>query len=185
MMWPSTETKGTDMTAYDPDNDGDVGGTTAPPRRMLSGTAAAVALALLVLAGVAGGLWLWLAADDDSAGPEIGVTVEDVAEDRFADVLVGEEVTISGELTAWLIPGRAFWIGSDGVIGDNVLIVIDSPVEGLDDDTVVRATGVVADFDAVALLDELDETDVGADFGPYEDQNVVLADEVTILGVDS
>lgn len=174
------------MTAYKPD-DQLRSRHPASPRGPLGGASATVVLALLVVAGAAVGLWLWLWADDDSAGPEQGVTIEDVAEDRFSDALVGDRVTISGEVTATLIPGRAFWIGGDGMLGENVLVVTETPNEALDDDTVVQATGVVADFETVDLLTELDDDafDVGVDIGPYEDQNVLLVEEMTILDSES
>lgn len=162
------------MATYGTDDD-----VRAPRSR---GPWAIIALVLIVLAAIAAALWLWLASDDESAGPDVGVSVDDVAEDRFSDFLIGEEVTLSGEIVAFL-DERAFWIGGDGFLGDSVLIVTEAPVVGLEEETVVEAHGVVADFESTGISDELDsdETTVGADFGPYEEQNVLLATHVEVI----
>ncbi len=61
-----------------------------------------LALAAIVAAIVLG---VWLVNDDDSAGRERSVTVEDIAEttafdaDGFADRLLGRQVTVSGNVS--------------------------------------------------------------------------------------
>lgn len=149
--------------------------STAPRRR---GTAAVIGV-LVVLAALAA--WLWWLADDDSAGPETGISLEEVAEDRFNDTLIGERVTISGEVAAAVVPEQAFWVG-DGFGDPSVLVIASSSVPGLEEGLLVRVTGTVVDIEDTGLLDQLViETEVGADFGRYEDQNVVADATVVVL----
>ena len=142
---------------------------------------AAIAI-LLLLAAIAIVTWVVWLSDDDEAGPEAGVTLEDVADDRFTDELIGQQVTISGEVSAQLVPGRTFWIGG-GLGGEDVLVAAGEASAGLDDGATVQVTGTVADFETLDLAGELglDEDDLGPEFGPYEEQNVIRDASVTVL----
>lgn len=153
--------------------------STAPRRWRVTSTAVVGGLVALAAALAA---WLWWLADDDSAGPDVGISVEDVADDRFDDTLIGERVTISGEVAAALLPEKVFWVG-DGFGDPSVLVVASTAVPGLEEGLLVRVTGTVVDIEDSGLLDQLDpsETDVGADFGRYEDQNVVADATVVVL----
>jgi hypothetical protein len=107
------------------------------------------------------GLWAWF--DDDSAGPERGVTLSQVA-DEPEDYL-GQTVTISGEVEErW---ARAFTIGG-GALGEEVLVLpkagVTVPPVTTDDraDDVLQVTGtvrVVDDDNRAALGDEFDAWD--------------------------
>lgn len=141
---------------------------------------AAIAIGVLVvLAALAA--WLWWLADDESAGPDVGTTLEEVADDRFQDALVGERVTISGEVAGALVDETVFWVG-DGLGDASVLVAASSPVPDLEEGLLVEVTGTVVDIEDSGLLDELAvETAVGADFGRYDQQNVVADATVTVL----
>lgn len=128
-------------------------------------------------------LLLWMGKDDDTAGPESGVTVEDVSGDRFADALIGRQVTVSAEVASTLVPGRAIWIGGEGLAGPpNVLVIASSLPPSLSDDSVVRVVGTVRDLDRRALGERLGLA--GDFFSRYEDQNVIEAETITIIGRD-
>lgn len=137
---------------------------------------------------------------NDSAGPEIGTDVEDVAEaepdepDEDAPDLLGETVTVSGEITEVIDPG-AFWLGAGGGLfeegapvvsaaGDFTAMDVD-PAGLLDSDTILQVTGTVAEF---VLLDFEEEYGIDLDDDLYEDlegEAVIVADDIaTLAGED-
>ncbi len=142
---------------------------------------------LVAMAAIVG-LWVW-AGGDDSAGPERGVTVEDVAEDEafgddgFADGLAGQQVTVSGNVSE-VVSASAVRLGGDDFGGDGLLVVGVSKTD-LDEGDDVRATGTVRKFDAAQF-----ETEFGWDFyddavyDPWKDENVLVARSTTMLDGD-
>ncbi len=144
---------------------------------------------LLLLVGaiiVAIGLWAWLANDDDSAGPERGVTVEDIADteafddDGFGDSLLGQQVTVSGNVSE-MVGQNALRLGGEDFGGDGIL-VIQVTASGITEDDDVRVTGTVREFDVAAF-----ERDFGTEvyegdlYTPWVDENVLVASNVTEL----
>lgn len=132
------------------------------------------------------------ACSDDSAGPETGADVEDVAEQPIVEEPVenasflGQTVTVSAEIEEMVSP-QAFWIG-----GDDQVLVISSGAsfeemgfdisEGLvEDDVVVRVTGTVKEFDLAGLEDEFGVDYDDEVFEPFEGQHVIVADDVSTL----
>ena len=132
-------------------------------------------------------LWVWLVNDDDSAGPERGVTVENIADpeafddDGFTRTLVGQRVTVSGNVSE-MVGANAIRLGGDDFGGDGIL-VINVSASGINEGDNVRVTGTVRDFDAAAFGRELG-TNVYADdvYDPWVDENVLVASNVTELG---
>lgn len=143
------------------------------------------------LAAAAAGLLLLAGCGDDGSGAD-DASVEDVTENpgldfgplgeviEDGDQLVGQEVTVSGEVTAQ-INERVFHIASEpGTNG--LLIVSDEPiVDQLGSDTVVEVTGT---------LREVAPSTFEAEFGlPYDEgydsfgaRHAILATDVEIVG---
>lgn len=132
----------------------------------------------------------------DSAGPEEGTTVEDVAEaepDEIepGDDLLGETVTVSGELTEVIAPG-AFWLGAGGGLfeegapvvsaaGEFTAWGIEDPEALVEEDTILQVTGTVAEF---VLVDYEEEWGIDLDDDLYEElegEAVIVAEEVATL----
>lgn len=123
---------------------------------------------------------------DQSAGPDIGVVLSEVANNP--KVMWGRTVTISAEVDEIYGP-NAMLIGNDALfVGDKVLIVGATPLDGLvtdppggpiRDDDVVRVTGVVERFDVAAL-----ETRLGVDLAVppdgYDGTSVLVATSVEL-----
>ena len=151
-----------------------------------SGWLAALA-AIVVAAGVAA-LVAWLVADD-SAGPDVGVTVQDVAD--APEDYYGELVTVSGEVTdtvpaiapttAPSDPGTlAFSLGGD-TVGEQVLVTSAdaSPFTVITGDSVVQVTGRVREFTRDRFGD-IFGLDFFADpfFDEFEGRPVIVAQTV-------
>lgn len=133
---------------------------------------------------------------DDSAGPEQGTDVEDVAEAEPGDPaeggdLLGKTVTLTGEISETIDPA-GFWLGGDGnLFEDGAPVIstagaftdmdIDDPESLMEDDTVLQVTGTVAEF---VVVDFEEEYGVDLDDELYEDldgEAVVIAEEVVPL----
>ncbi len=143
-----------------------------------------IGLAGVIIAAIL--LWAWLANDDDSAGPERGVTVEDVADadafddDGFADSLLGQQVTVSGKVSD-MLAHNAVWLGGDDFGGDGIL-VIQVTAPGISEDDNVRVTGTVREFDAAAFEREFGAVDYnGVEYDPWRHENILVASTVTEL----
>ncbi len=153
---------------------------TGAPRK--SGVPWFILLAVAIIAAIVA--WAWLANDDDSAGPERGVTVEDVAEsdafdnDGFADSLVGQQVTVSGNVSE-MVGTNAIRLGGEDFGGDG-LLVIQVTGSGITEDDNVRVTGTVREYDAAGFQREFG-TDVYDDdvYHTWVDENVLVASNVT------
>lgn len=133
---------------------------------------------------------------DDSAGPEQGADVEDVAEadptenDQEGPDLLGQTVTVSGEATEVVDPS-AFVIGGDALGGDGALVLsstgtfedFGTPVsqDTVGSDTVLQVTGTVQELVVVDL-----EEEYGVDFDDealeeWEGDAVIVADQIASL----
>lgn len=155
------------------------------PERERRGSAVGWLLAFLLVAAVVVAFWIWTN-DDDSAGPERGVTVEDVAdeqafdEDGFADDLTGRQVTVSGNVSE-VLGNSAVRLGGDDFGGDGLLVIGVSQPD-IDEGDDVRVTGAVRTFDAEAF-----ETEFGWNFyddalyDPWRDENVLVAKSTSML----
>ena len=115
---------------------------------------AAAAAGLLLLAGCG---------DDDDTGED--VSIEDVTEEpgldygplgqvvEGGDQYIGEEVTLTGEVTAQ-VDDRVFHIAAEAGT-DGLLVVSQEPiVDELDSDDVVEVTGTVREKDADSFEDD-------------------------------
>lgn len=147
---------------------------------------AAGAVALALLLGGCG--------DDGSAGPNEGVTLDDVTEEDGldfdtgegepddADAYVGEEVTVSGEVAA-RINDTTFHIGDESV-DDSLLVFADEAIiPELSSNDIVQVTGTVREVDRDTF-----ETEFGI---PWDDEyagvgsrHAVIATEVEVIGED-
>jgi len=123
------------------------------------GTAALWFLTLGVVVAIALALWAW--ADDDTAGPETGVTLNEIVDEPGS--YYGQTVTVSGEIGE-MTPlqdefgdvaggpegseGAAFTLGGDS-LGEQLLVVnADGATSRLSEDGVVQVTGTVRRFNA-------------------------------------
>ncbi len=155
------------------------------PERQRRGSAAGWLVAFLLVAAAVVAFWIW-ANDDDSAGPERAVTVEDVAdeqafdEDGFAGDLIGREVTVGGNVSE-VVGDSAARLGGDDFGGDGLLVIGVSQPD-IDEGDDVRITGTVRTFDA-----EVFETEFGWNFyddalyDPWRNENVVVAKSTSVL----
>lgn len=143
------------------------------------GRAAAIVGILVILVAV----WIVLAAFDDSAGPQQGVTLEQVTDEP--DELEGRSVTVSGELAEFVVPGRAFPLGEG--FRDTVLVIPASgtQVPPLEEDDVLQVTGVVhARFEPAELDDETDLAVEDEIFDPFDGRPVIVATSITEIPTD-
>ncbi len=119
--------------------------------------------------------------EDPSAGPERGVTIDDVEESDalFGGDLDGEIVTVSGEVRA-MHTERLFRVASELIGGEGVLIVVPrgetrSNVTVYD---IVRVTGEVQHVTPSDLRGRFD-IDTSVDLEAVdEDDPMIVADEV-------
>lgn len=114
----------------------------------------------------------------DSAGPETGVDVQDVAFD--ADELLGEEVTVSAEVLD-VVSDEAFWLGGDD-FGTSAVLVVNAAGTTVQEDQVVQVTGTVREFEEDAFVEDFGfEDDVFDDeelFGGFVGQPVIVAEQI-------
>lgn len=133
-------------------------------------------------------LWAWLVNDDGSAGPEQGVTVEDIAEsdafdtDGFGGDLIGQQVTVTGNVSE-VVGGNAVRLGGEDFGGDGILVIqVSGAGAGITEGDNVRVTGTVRDYDATAFEQEFG-TDAYGDgiYDQWVDENVLVASNVAEL----
>lgn len=123
--------------------------------------------------------------EDQSAGPELGVTFSEVAD--HPQPMWGHIVTVSAQVKE-IINGRVVLLGNDKpIVGDVVLVVsarhlaalnASSLGTGLTDGDVVQVTGEVRHFDVAAL-----EADLGIDLdkvADYDGEAVIVASEIEL-----
>ncbi len=147
-----------------------------------------------VILSIALTLWLypsiWAVANavfdfDQSAGPDLGVNLSEVA--NHPEVMEGETVTVSAEVDDLLGP-RAMIIGNDAwLVGNEVLVLAaadlttlvtppgNSPITSGD---VVRVTGVVRLFDQSGLGPDLGASLDGQALDDYGGTSVLVAKAV-------
>ncbi len=133
---------------------------------------------------------------DDSAGPELGTDVEDVAEadpaenDQDGPDLLGQQVTVSGEATEVVDPS-AFVIGGDALGGDGALVLSSTgtfddfatPVseDTVGSDTVLQVAGTVQELVVVDLEEEYGVDFDGEALAEWEGDAVIVADQIASL----
>jgi len=137
---------------------------------------------------------------DDSAGPEQGADVQDVAEaepaenDQEGPDLLGQKVTVSGEATEVVDPS-AFVIGGDTLGGDGALVVSSTgtfddfatPVteDTVGSDTVLQVAGTVEELVVVDLEEEYGFDLDDEALQEWEGDAVIVADQVASLPGES
>jgi hypothetical protein len=123
---------------------------------------------------------------DQSAGPEVGVNLREVA--KNPGVMWGRTVTVSAAVDRLYGP-HAVLIGNDApFVGVKVLVVGASPLDGLltepargplTERDVIRVTGVVEPFDIAALESEL-AVELPVPSGAYDGTSVLVATEIEL-----
>ena len=150
-------------------------------------TAAAVLAAVVGMGGLA-------ACSDDSAGPETGADVEDVADEPAgadapsmdeADPMMGQTVTVSAEIEE-VVADSAIRIGDE-----NLLVLSAGPtfedmgfelVDGLvEDDVVLQVTGTVGTLVFPDIEDEFGFDWDDEELVEFEGERVLVASEVDTL----
>jgi hypothetical protein len=84
--------------------------------------------------------------EDDTAGPEQGVTVEEIQEPQYfyEGEYLGQEVTVSAAVTAVIDP-RSFELAGEDYGADSLLVMTSAPA-AVQEGQVVRVTGTVGQF---------------------------------------
>jgi hypothetical protein len=92
--------------------------------------------------------------DDRSAGPERGVTVDEVQENQYfyEGEYLGQVVTVSGAVTK-TISNRTFEIDGEDYGEDSLLVITAEPVAVAEGD-VLRVTGTVGQYHRVMESEE-------------------------------
>ncbi|MDP9480443.1 MAG: hypothetical protein M3R38_33080 [Actinomycetota bacterium] len=137
-------------------------------------------IALIVLAII---LWQ-LFNEEESAGPEQGVTISDITDNP--EEFYGSTATVSGQVAEVVDPEYAFSMGGEDDLGGGTLLVVGAgPLpeivageEQIGPEDAVQATGDVRPFNLVEF-----EEDIGADlddaaFSEFEGQPAILANQL-------
>lgn len=135
---------------------------------------AAGAVLLMPLAATACG--------DDSAGPETGADVQEIADTGYfaSDEYVGQTVTVSAEVTEVLSPS-SFELGGVGY-GDESLLVISAERADVRDGEVVKVTGKVEEpFDYHYYSNSYGLNEDSNLYERYGEENFLVADSVESL----
>lgn len=110
----------------------------------------------MVVAGAAavGALVAGCGGDEQSAGPEQGVTVDEVQENQYfyEGEYLGQVVTVSGAVTE-TISDRTFEIDGEDYGEDSLLVITAEPVAVAEGD-VLRITGTVGQYHRVMESEE-------------------------------
>lgn len=131
----------------------------------------AIALALLAVV-------LPACTDSDSAGPEAGTTVSEVAKAQNAD-LIGKTVNVSGEVEKVIGP-KVFIIEGDRLFNDPEVLVVSDTGSPVIDDTRVRVTGTVRKF-VVSEIESSFDLDLAQEFEvEFRDKPVIIATAVAL-----
>lgn len=124
---------------------------------------------------------------DQSAGPEVGVSLSEVA--RHPEVMWGRTVTISARVDRALSP-HALMLGNDKpLLGDKVLVVSKSELGDLvllpseadtaiEEGDVLQVTGVVHEYDVAQLLKSLRVSVDQEAISGYETRAVLVAEVI-------
>ena len=152
-------------------------------------------LVLVILALLAWALWATFWQDDDSAGPDVGVTLSDIAGDP--EEYYGQQVVVSGQIDDVLdrddsvdaddSGGAGFVLGDDDevlVVGSNLpSLAAIAANEDIAEGDVVQVTGMVQAFDEAEFESELGvdlEDRIFEDFG---DSPALRATAVSLVPV--
>ncbi len=130
------------------------------------------AIGLVILAII-----LWQLFDEEqSAGPEAGVTISDITDNP--EEYYDSTVTVSGEVGE-LIGPRAFTIGTEDDLGggEGVLVVSGDPALNLVEGMPVQVIGVFWEFDLEIFEEELG-VELDEAFADWDGRPAILAAEV-------
>ena len=121
-----------------------------------------------------------VACGDDTAGPETGTDVEDVNENDYfgPDGLVGQEVTVSAEVTD-VFGGKAFELGGEDYGDDSLLVLSGKDVQDVKMGDVVQVTGTVRDFTYDEYAADYGLADPGP-YTPYGDEEFLVAKDINM-----
>ncbi|WP_216216744.1 hypothetical protein [Amycolatopsis aidingensis] len=115
----------------------------------------------------------------DSAGPEHGADLEDVAEEDYFDgtKYLDEQVTISAEVSDVINP-RAFELGGHEY-GDESLLVLYAEGADVHKRELVQATGTVRQFRYADYLEPYGLVDEGR-YDAFRDEEFLVAERVEV-----
>lgn len=142
------------------------------------------------------------ACEQETAGPEEGTDIQDIQEDTegepapedetldeqafdedafFEDPepFIGQQVTVSAEVTEVLTPETAFRLTGDDVGGSPLLVVRANQQTAVEEGQIVQVTGTVREFDRETL-----ESEFGLDLADDEfadDRAYIEATDVTVI----
>ena len=121
-----------------------------------------------------------VACGDDSAGPDQGADVEEITDNDYfskADQFVGDTVTVSAAVTDVLTP-QSFQLAGDEW-GDESLLVTSAEQANVQEGTVVRVTGQVAEpFVYGKYANDYGLGDAAL-YDPYDGEKFLIAENVT------
>lgn len=121
-----------------------------------------------VLALACGPVLVGCGAEEDSAGPERGVTVDEIQEEQpyFEGDYLGQQVTVTATVTKVLAPTSVELAGRD--YGDESLLVVTAEPTEVTVGELVRATGIVGQYHLV-IEDDPAQTGLYAEYNtePY------------------
>lgn len=162
---------------------------------------------LVVTPVLVAGLALFTACGEDSAGPEQGADVEDVTGQEALDEetttttvpeagidedergifentesFVGEQVTVSAQVTSTVSPNGFRLSGQD--FGGEPLLVVHGGQASASEDAVVRVTGTVREFNLTEVESELGVDLQDETFAGFGGEHVIVANNVEILQPD-
>jgi len=126
---------------------------------------------------------------DQSAGPEIGVSLSEVA--RHPTVMWGETVTISAQVDQFLNPHAVLVGNNKPIVGDKLLVVSDSELQGLvlvgkgpgaelSDSDVIQVRGVVRPYAPDSLKSSLGITLDPGSLSGYGSEAVLVAKAIDV-----
>lgn len=129
------------------------------------------AIALAILAVV-------LPACNQSAGPEAGTTLSEIANEPNAD-LIGKTVTVSGEVDK-VMGSKVFTIEGDRLFNDPEVLVVDATGSPIIKDTLVQVTGTVREF-VISEIEREFNLNLDQKFEvEFQDKPVIIATAVSL-----
>lgn len=153
-----------------------------------------VLLALLLIGALAWALVATFVEREESAGPEAGITLSELASD--GEALIGSTVIVSGEISEVVGPADTITPGTTAgtgfVIGEgrDFVLVVGTQIpqiaalrgdEDLAEGDVVQVSGTVHEFDIEALEEDLDADLVDAQFAAFDERPVLMASAVNLV----
>ena len=152
-------------------------------------------LGLLIVGLLAWALWATFWQSEESAGPDVGVTLSDLADDP--EEFYGQRVVVSGQIDDVLQEDNAVDVADTGtagfVLGDEAeVLVVGSNLpeltaiqenESIAEGDIVQVTGVVQAFDQAEFEDALGAPLEGGTFGEFDDRPAIQAMAVNLVPV--